>query len=219
MDDLEDLLYRIGKLLTSPREAFYVHIVERRSLSLPILIYVTLSFALTSLSAKVSSFLLGLPTAAPDLLLELLYEFSGAIGVAFSISWLILYVTMIHLVARISGYATGRWDETLCAVAYSILPQSLTAFLMGLSYLFINYELLLASLALFSIASIWSIYMIVEEVSLVYDLSIGRSLFVSLLGPLCILLSSLGLLSLLGPSGLIIVAASLIALYYWREIG
>ncbi|MEM3371779.1 MAG: Yip1 family protein [Candidatus Korarchaeum sp.] len=218
MEDLEDLLYRVGKLLTSPREAFYVHIVERHPLSLPLLIYIVLSFALTSLPVKTSFLLLGLPAVAFRLPLELLSEFSGVIGAAFSISWLILYATIIHLVARISGYATGRWEETLCAVAYSIIPQSMTAFLMGLSYLFASYELLLISLVFLFLAFIWSIYIVVEEVSLIYDLTIGRSVLISLLGPLMITISSLGILSLIGPPGLAIVIVLLVALYYWREI-
>lgn len=218
MEGLEDLLYRVGKLLISPREAFYVHIVERRSLSLPLLIYTVLSFVLTSLPVKTSFLLLGLPALAPNLPLELLSEFSGAIGAAFSVSWLILYATIIHLVARISGYTMGKWEESLCAIAYSIIPQSLTAFLMGLSYLFTSYELLVASLVFLFLAFIWSLYILVEEISLVYDLTVGRSILISLLAPLAIVLSSLGLLLLLGLPGLAIMIVLLLALYYWREI-
>ncbi|MCS7103454.1 MAG: YIP1 family protein, partial [Candidatus Korarchaeum sp.] len=147
MEGLEDLLYRVGKLLISPREAFYVHIVERHPLSLPLLIYIVLSFTMTSLSVKATFLLLRLPTVPSILPLELLFELSGVIGVAFSTSWLILYATIIHLIARISGYTTGRWEETLCAVAYSVIPQSLTSFLLGLSYILTNYELLIVSLA------------------------------------------------------------------------
>ncbi|RDD53918.1 MAG: hypothetical protein BA066_01960 [Candidatus Korarchaeota archaeon NZ13-K] len=218
MDGLEDMLYRVGKLLISPREALYVHIVEGHSLSLPLLIYITLSFSLTSLPIKASWLLLG-PPATSMIILDLLPEISGVIGVAFSISWLILYVTMIHVTARILGYTRGRWEETLCAVAYSILPQSLTAFLMGLSYIFISYELLLTSLAFLCLASIWSAYVIVEGISLIYEASTLKSLLISLLIPLCMIASSLALLSLLGLPGLVLMLVSLTTLYYWREVG
>lgn len=219
MEGLEDLLYRVGKMLVSPREAFYVHTVERHPISFPLSIYIALSFTISSLLAKVSFVLLGLPTLFPIFPLEVLSELFGVIGVAFSISFLIFYATAIHLIARILRYAMGSWEEVLCAVAYSVIPQSMTAFLLGLSYLFSSYELLLVSLAFLFLGFTWSAYILTEEISLVYDLSMGRSLLISLIGPLSILALSLLLFTLMGLFGLAVVVVPLVALYYWREAG
>ncbi len=217
MSDLEDTLYRVGKLLISPREAFYVHLAGKYSLSLPISIYLILSFSLSSLLAKSIATILGTPSTG--FLPELILEFSGAIGVTISVSWLILYVTLIHVIARIMGHLSGRWDEALSAVAFSAAPQSFTAFSMGLAYIFSSYEFLLISLALLPLTSIWSLYILIDEVSLIYDSSIGRSIFISFLGPLSFMIVSILLFSITGLPGLMIPVVSMIILYYWREMG
>lgn len=216
MSDLEDTLYRVGKLLISPREAFYVHLAGKYSLSLPILIYLILSFSLSSLLAKSIATALWIPKIIS--LLEVILEFSGAIGVTISVSWLILYVTLIHVIARIMGHLSGRWDETLSAVAFSAVPHSFTAFSMSLAYIFSSYEFLLISLALLPLTSIWSLYILIEEVSLIYDSSISRSILISFLGPLSFMIVSILLYSITGLPGLIIPAASMMILYYWREM-
>jgi hypothetical protein len=215
LSDLEDTLYRVGKLLISPREAFYVHLAGKYSLSLPISIYLILSFSLSSLLAKSIAAVLGTPRIG--LLPEVILEFSGAIGVTISVSWLILYVTLIHVIARIMGHLSGSWDEALSAVAFSAVPHSLTAFSMGLAYIFSSYEFLLISLALLPLASIWSLYILIDEVSLIYDSSIGRSIFISFLGPLSFIVASILLFSITGLPGLMIPVVSMIILYYWRE--
>lgn len=216
MGSLADALYRVGRTLTSPREAFYIHLAEKHSLSLPLIIYISLSFSLSSLTVKSVFAMTGLSGIIPELVSDFLIEFFGIIGLTFSISLLILYATVIHLTARIAGYTLGKWEEVLCAVAYSVLPQSFTAFALALSYLFSSYEFLLTSVVLMALAGLWSLYIIIEEISVIYDTSIGHSVLISVVGPILILLTAIGLLSVIGLSSLAIEIAVLVALYYWR---
>jgi hypothetical protein len=216
VSDLEDTLYRVGKLLISPREAFYVHLAGKYSLSLPILVYLVISFSSSSLLVKSIARVLGIPRIG--FLPEVILEFSGAIGVTISVSWLILYATLIHLIARIMGHLSGKWDEVLSALAFSSVPQSLTVFSMSLSYILSSYEFLLISLILVPLTYIWSLYILIEEVSLIYDSSIGRSILISFFGPFSFIIVSILLFSIIGIPGLIIPVVSMIVIYYWREM-
>jgi len=77
---------------------------------------------------------------------------------------------------------------------------------------------LLISLILVPLTYIWSLYILIEEVSLIYDSSIGRSILISFFGPFSFIIVSILLFSIIGIPGLIIPVVSMIVIYYWREM-
>ncbi len=220
MREIEDTLYRLGKVLTSSREAFDTHIAEKYSSALPLAIYISISFSLGSLAIKGILKTIGsipLPLYNLGWVLELIANLSGVIGVAGSLINLLVYASLIHISARIMGYEEGRWDDLIGLIAYSSLPFVFPAALAAISYIASWFSLLITSLVLIIPFSLWSLYLIIVATSVNYEISLGHALIASVVIPVIICLIAGSLTAKLGAIGLIIAILGLAALYVWRR--
>ncbi len=217
MRELEDVLYRLGKVLLAPREAFDTHIVERYSSALPLALYVGVSFALTALTVKGFAGLLGqLPLYNIGWLLELVANLAGVIGVAAGLVDLLIYSSLIHITARLMGYEEGRWDDIVGLVAFSSAPLVFPTALAAVGYLF-SHVLLIVSLVLVVPFSLWSLYLIVVATSVNYEMSLGNAIVASVVGPLVAVIVALALTSKLGAVGLVITVVGIALIYLERR--
>ncbi len=218
MREIEDILYRIGKVVVSSREAFDTHIAEKYSSAFPLAIYISVSFALGSLAAKGVVKLIGtIPLYNLGWILELIADLSGVIGVAASLVNLLVYASLVHISARIEGYREGRWDDLIGLIAYSSLPLVFPIALAAVSYLASWFSLLIASLILIIPFSLWSLYLIIIATSVNYEISLGHALVASIVIPLIVYLIAGILTAKLGAIGLIITILGLVALYIWKR--
>ncbi len=218
MREIEDILYRLGKVITSPREAFDTHIAERYSSALPLAVYIAISFSLISVAVKGFVRVLGeIPFYNLGWLLELIANFSGVLGVAMSLVSLLVYASLIHIMARIMGFKEGRWDDLLGLVAYSSLPLVFPTALTAAAYLMAWTPLLLVAVFLVIPFSLWSLYLVIVGTSVNYEMSLGYALIAAVVGPIVIALVSVALISNFGAVGLLIVVVGLVAIYLERR--
>lgn len=218
MREIEDVLYRLGKVITSPREAFDTHIAERYSSALPLAVYIATSFSLISVAVKgLVRALGGIPFYNLGWLLELIANFSGVLGVAASLVSLLVYASMIHIMARIMGFKEGRWDDLLGLVAYSSLPLVFPTVLTAAAYLMAWTPLLLVAVFLVIPFSLWSLYLVIVGTSVNYEMSLGYALIAAIVGPIVVALVSAALTSNFGAAGLLIVVVGLVAIYLERR--
>ena len=218
MGELEDVLYRMGKVITAPREAFDTHIAERYSSALPLAIYIALSFSLGSLTVKgIVRLLDGIPLYNLGWLLELGANLSGVLGVAAGLIDLLIYSSLVHITARVMGYREGRWDDLVGLIAYSSVPLVFPTALAAVAYAGSWIPLLLGALILVIPFSLWSLYLVVVSASVNYGMSVGYALIATVVGPVAVALVALALASKLGALGLLAVIVGLIALYLWRR--
>ncbi|GEM_PF-1257601 len=213
MRELEDVLYRLGKVLLAPREAFDTHIVERYSSALPLAIYVGVSFSLATFTVKGLVALLGrIPLYNIGWLLELIANLAGVIGVAAQLIELLVYSSLIHITARLMGYEEGRWDDMVGLVAFSSVPFVFPAALAALGYLF-SHTLLIVALVLVIPFNLWFLYLIVVATSVNYVMSLGSAIVASIVGPLVAVAIAIALTSKLGAVGLVITAVGIALIY------
>ncbi len=213
MRELEDVLYRLGKVLLAPREAFDTHIMERYSSALPLALYVGVSFALTALTVKGFVGLLGrIPLYNIGWLLELVANLAGVIGVAGGLIDLLIYSSLIHITARLMGHEEGRWDDIVGLVAFSSAPLVFPTALAALGYLF-SHILLIVSVVLVVPFSLWSLYLIVVATSVNYEMSLGNAIVASVVGPLVAVIVAITLTSKLGAVGLVITVVGIALIY------
>ncbi len=213
MSELEDVLYRLGKVIISPREAFDTHVMERYSSYLPLSIYIGVNFALTALIVKGIASILGqLPLYNLGWLLELIANTAGIIGVAVSLLALLICASLIHITARIMGYEEGRWDDLVGLVGFSSTPLVIPTALAAFGYLFSRLMLSVAILLLIPF-SLWSLYLIVVATSVNYEMSIGNAIIASVVGPLVMILITLILSLKLEALGLLIAVVGIAVIY------
>ncbi len=218
MREIEDILYRVGKIIVSSREAFDTHIAERYSSALPLAIYISISFALGSLVTKGIVKAIGIiPLYNLGWILELIANLSGVIGVAISLINLLVYASLVHISTRIMGYGEGRWDDLIGLIAYSSLPLVFPIALAAVSYLASWFPLLIASLILIIPFGLWSLYLIIVATSVNYEISLGHALIASVVIPMIVGLIAEILTARLGAIGLIITILGLAALYIWKR--
>lgn len=217
MSELDDMLYRLGKVLLAPKEAFDTHIVERYSSYLPLSIYIGVSFSLSALTVKGLVSLIGrVPPYNIEWLLELLANLAGIIGVAGGLLNLLIYSSLIHISARVMGYEEGRWDDLVAIVAFSSIPIVFPTALIAIGYL-ASHTTLIASLLLVPLFSLWSLYLIVVGTAVNYGMTLGNAVISSIVGPLLTVIVTLLLTSRLGPLGLVITTAGLALIYIWAR--
>jgi len=219
MEELRDALYRIGKVITSPKEAFDTHIAEKYSLSLPLVIYLAISYSLTSLVVKSIARPLGVIIPHNlDWLVGFIVGLSGVIGVAAALIDLLVYATLVHVVVRIMGYKGGKWDDFIGLVAYSSLPLVFPTALLALAFLYGSIVAIITSLILVALVVIWSLYLLVLATSVNYELGLGHAVLAAIVAPLIVLLIAGILISKLGALvGLIILIAGIVIIYLERR--
>ncbi len=213
MSELEDVLYRLGKVLLAPREAFDTHIAERYSSYLPLALYVGVNFSLSALAVKGLLSLIGqVPLYNLGWLLELVANLAGVLGVASGLVDLLMHSSLIHITARLMGYDEGRWDDLVGLVAFSSAPLVFPTALAAVGYL-VSHVLLLVSLVLVIPFALWSLYLMVVATSVNYGMTTGSAIVASVVGPLVAMLVAVLLTAKLGPVGLLITIVGIAVVY------
>ncbi len=186
---------RIGGVLLHPKETFEIFVHERRGFSEPFIVFLCIVIVEGLLMGVI---LLGVireilsifPAPLPKFILyfvNVLPVFILAGFVVYKLVYFIVWALIAHLSAKHLFNGVGEFEPVLSLFMYSVLPEVI--FIFGLVVaVFAPIHGLIFSVALRVAALIWTALLVVNAISQVHGLDMGKSLVSAILIPLVVAL-------------------------------